>query len=127
MTKPTYTQDYKAIEHLLINQYSEGGKQAKSEIMRPAFHKVATMYNADENGQLSGGAVADTLFPTIDNHFKPSDNPRVAIAYIDISGTAASARVDTDELSGYGFTDYFNLLKIDGKWIIISKIFHAHY
>lgn len=127
MTKPTFTADYKAIEHVLLNEYSEGGKQAKSEIMRPAFHELATMYNADENGNLAGGLVTETLFPTIDNHFKPSENPTVAIAYIDISGTAASARVDTDNLSGYGFTDYFNLLKINGKWTIVSKIFHGHY
>lgn len=127
MTKPTYTQDYKAIEHLLLNQYSEGGKQAKSEIMKPAFNEVATMYSVDENGNLAGGPVAESLFPVIDNHFKPSENPTVAIAYIDITGTAAAARVDTDNLSGYGFTDYFNLLKVNGKWTIVSKIFHGHY
>ncbi|TCT16487.1 putative lumazine-binding protein [Bibersteinia trehalosi] len=127
MTKTTYTQDYKAIEDLLLNQYSEGGKQANSEIMKPAFDAVATMYSVDEKGTLAGGAVTDTLFPTIDDHFKPSENPVVAIAYIDITGTAASARVDTDNLSGYGFTDYFNLLKVNGKWTIVSKIFHTHY
>lgn len=127
MTKPTYTADYKAIEHILLNEYSEGGKQAKSEIMKPAFHDVATMYSVNENGELQGGAVAESLFPGIDEHFTPSENPIVAIAYIDISGTAASARVDTDNLSGYGFTDYFNLLKVNGKWIIVSKIFHGHY
>lgn len=125
--KPTFTAEYKAIENLLLNQYSEGGKQAKSEIMKPAFHDVATMFSVSENGNLTGGAVGKTLFPTIDNHFKPSDNPVVAIAYIDIVGTAASARVDTDNLSGYGFTDYFNLLKVNGTWTIVSKIFHAHY
>ncbi|WP_235424659.1 nuclear transport factor 2 family protein [Chelonobacter oris] len=53
--------------------------------------------------------------------------PKVAIAYIDIGGTAASARVDTDDLNGFGFADYFNLLKIEGKWTIVSKIFHTHY
>ncbi|MBN6066606.1 nuclear transport factor 2 family protein [Aggregatibacter actinomycetemcomitans] len=126
MNKPTYTADYKAIEHVLLSHYAEGGKQAKSEIMKPAFHDVATMYSVGENGELAGGPVAESLFPVIDNHFKPSD-PTVAIAYIDITGTAASARVDTDNLSGYGFTDYFNLLKINGKWQVVSKIFHAHY
>ncbi len=127
MTKPTFTTEYKAIENLLLNQYSEGGKQANSEMMRPAFNDVATMYSVAENGDLAGGTVTETLFPTIDNHFTPSENPTVAIAYIDIVGTAASARVDTDNLSGYGFTDYFNLLKVNGKWTIVSKIFHAHY
>lgn len=126
MTKPTYTTEYKAIEQVLLNQYAEGSKQANSEIMKPAFHEVATMYNVDEKGALVGGAVAESLYPVVDNHFKPS-NPTVAIAYIDITGSAASARVDSDNLSGYGFTDYFNLLKINGKWQVVSKIFHAHY
>lgn len=127
MTKPTYTTEYKAIEQVLLNEYSEGGKQAKSEIMKPAFHDVATMYSVGENGELAGGAVTESLFPVIDNHFTPSENPTVAIAYIDITGNAAAARVDTDNLSGYGFTDYFNLLKINGKWQVVSKIFHGHY
>lgn len=126
MSKPTYTTDYKAIEHILLNQYSEGCKQAKSELMKPAFHQQATMYSVGEQG-LAGGLVGETLFPGIDEHFKPSQNPTVAIAYIDITGTAASARVDTDALNGNGFTDYFNLLKINGKWTIVSKIFHTHY
>lgn len=125
--KPTFTAEYKAIENLLLNQYIEGVKQAKGEIMKPAFHDVATMFSVSENGNLTGGAVGETLFPNIDNHFKPSDNPVVAIAYIDIVGTAASARVDADNFSGYGFTDYFNLLKVNGTWTIVSKIFHAHY
>lgn len=83
--------------------------------MKPAFHKVATMYSVDENGALTGGPVTKSLFPVIDNHFTPSENPSVAIAYIDIISNATSARVDTDNLSGYGFTDYFHLLKINGK------------
>ena len=127
MTKPTYATDYKAIENVLLKQYAAGCIQAKSDVMKPAFHDVATMYSVNENGELQGGAVAESLFPGIDEHFTPSENPIVAIAYIDISGTAASARVDTDNLSGYGFTDYFNLLKINGKWTIVSKIFHGHY
>ncbi|OOF55622.1 nuclear transport factor 2 family protein [Rodentibacter myodis] len=127
MTKPTYTQDYKAIEQVLLNEYSEGTKQANSAIMQPAFDEVATMYSVNGEGKLVGGNVRESLFPAIDKDFKPSENPIIAIAYIDIVGTAAAARVDTDNMNGFGFTDYFNLLKINGKWKIVSKIFHGHY
>ncbi|MGV8951266.1 MAG: nuclear transport factor 2 family protein [Cypionkella sp.] len=49
------------------------------------------------------------------------------MAYSDIAGTAASARVDINEPSdGQCFTDHFHLLKINGAWTILSKIFHAH-
>ena len=40
MTKPTYIDDYAAITEVL-NKYNEGGKQAKSEIMKPAFAEEA--------------------------------------------------------------------------------------
>lgn len=126
MMKPTYVADYKAIEHILLNHYAAGNQAADSSLMKPAFHPDATIHSVADSGALDGGNI-QILFDTIDNHFKPSANPQVAIAYIDISGTAASARVDTDDLSGYGFSDYFNLLKINGKWQVVSKIFHTHY
>lgn len=127
MSKPTYTTEYKTIENVLLKQYAAGCIQAKSDVMKPAFHDVATMYSVNENGELQGGAVAESLFPGIDEHFTPSENPTVVIGFINITGTAASARVDGDNISGYGFTDYFHLLKINGKWTIVSKIFHTHY
>ena len=49
-----------------------------------------------------------------------------AIVKVDIAGTAASARIDTNDISGFCFTDFFNLLKVEGKWIVISKIYHTH-
>lgn len=127
MSKPTYVSDYQAIATLLTDNYGAGGKQADSKLMQPAFHEKATMYSVGENGELSGGSLAESLFPAIDQHFRPSPDAQAAIAYIDINGTAASARVDTDDLSGYCFTDYFNLLKVNGKWTIVSKIFHTNY
>ncbi|RIY31872.1 hypothetical protein CKF54_05930 [Psittacicella hinzii] len=125
MTKPTYVNDYQAIKAVL-EQYIKGGKEAKSEFMKPAFNPNATMYSSDENGALAGGNI-EVLFEVIDTAFQPSAQAQSVIAYIDISGTAASARVDTNDLSGFGFTDYFNLLKINGQWQIVSKIFHTHY
>lgn len=126
MTKPTFTKEYKAIEDVLLNHYSKGNIEADSSIQKPAFHEVAAMYNVDDNGDLAGGPVAESLFPAVDS-FDKSENPLVAIAYIDIAGNAASARVDSDNISGYGFSDYFNLLKVQGKWQIINKIFHSNY
>ncbi|WP_066817015.1 nuclear transport factor 2 family protein [Sphingomonas mali] len=123
MTKPTYVDDYAAIIEVL-NKYIEGGKQADSAIMKPAFAEEATIFGI-ENGKLSGGAI-DTLFKGIDTSFRPSPEARAVFAYIDISGTAASARIDTNDVSGFCFTDYFNLLKTDGKWIVVSKIYHTH-
>jgi hypothetical protein len=124
MSNPTYVQDYNAIVDVL-NQYNEGGKQAKSSIMKPAFSEQATIFGVDADNALVGGPIQG-LFDTIDTAFRPSPEARAAIARIDIVGTAASARVDTDDISGFRFTDFFNLLKVEGRWTVVSKIYHTH-
>ena len=124
MSKPTYVPDYQAIVETL-NKYNEGCKQAKSSIMKPAFNEKATMFSVDGDGQLAGGAI-QALFDGIDSVFRPSPDAQSAIVRIDIVGTAASARIDTNDVSGFCFTDFFHLLKVEGRWTVISKIFHTH-
>ncbi|MEE5101293.1 nuclear transport factor 2 family protein [Pseudomonas alliivorans] len=124
MNKPTYVSEYQAIVEVL-NKYNEGCKQAKSSIMKPAFSEQATMFSVDGDGKLTGGPI-QTLFDVIDSAFRPSPEAQGVIVNIDIVGTAASARIDTNDVSGFCFTDLFNLLKVDGEWTVVSKIFHTH-
>ena len=123
MSNLTYVQEYNAIVDVL-NQYNEGGAKAESALMKPAFNEQATMFGVDGD-KLVGGAIQN-LYDVIDNVFRPSPEAKAAIVRIDIVGTAASARVDTDNVSGFRFTDFFNLLKVEGQWTIVSKIYHTH-
>jgi hypothetical protein len=123
MTTPTYVQEYNAIVAVL-SQYNEGAAKADSALMKPAFHLQATMFGVDGE-RLVGGAIQN-LYDVIDTSFRPSPEAQAAIVRIDIVGTAASARVDTDNVSGFRFTDFFNLLKVEGQWTIVSKIYHTH-
>lgn len=124
MSKPTYVQDYQAISEML-NKYIDGCKQAKSSIMKSAFNPQATMYSVGPDGKLTGGAIP-ILFEGVDKDFRPSPEAQAAITRIEIVGTAASARIDANDMSGISFTDFFHLLKVDGKWTVISKIFQTH-
>lgn len=124
MTKPIYVHEYNEIAKVL-NQYNEGGKKADSSIMKPAFSKEATIFGVDGDNKLTGGAIQG-LFDTIDTAFRPSPEAQGVIVNIDIVGTAASARIDTNDISGFYFTDFFNLLKVEGKWTVVSKIYHTH-
>lgn len=124
MNTPTFVQEYDAIMEVL-NKYNEGGAKADSSIMKPAFSDRATIFGVDAAGKLTGGPIQG-LFDVIDNDFRPSPEAKGAVVRIDIVGAAASARVDTDDISGFRFTDFFNLLKVDGQWTIVSKIYHTH-
>lgn len=124
MTNPTYVQEYKAITEVL-NKYIEGCKQANSRIMQPSFNEKATMYSVGADGELVGGAIP-ILFNGVDKDFRPSPDAQAAIVRIEIVGTAASARIDANDVSGISFTDFFHLLKVKGKWTVINKIFQTH-
>lgn len=125
MSKPTYVEEYNAIVAVL-DLYNNGGKRADSSIMQPAFAKQATIFGLDANGNLDGGPIQN-LFDTIDSDiFYSSPEAKSAIVSLDIVGNAASARIDTNDISGFCFTDFFNLLKVDGNWTVINKIYHTH-
>jgi hypothetical protein len=47
-----------------------------------------------------------------------------SIESIDITGNAAMAKIKLDYPRAV-LTDYFSLLKIDGKWQVVNKIFHS--
>ena len=122
-TNLTYVDDYNAIVEVL-NKYNEGGAKADCSIMKPAFREKATIFGVVK-GNLAGRPIQG-LYDTIDTAFRPSPEAKAAIVRVDIVGIAASARVDTDNISGFRFTDFFNLLKVGGKWTVISKIYHTH-
>jgi hypothetical protein len=123
MSNATYVEDYQAVVAVL-EKYNQGGSKAESAIMRPAFNEHATIFGI-EDGRLSGGPI-EGLFKTIDTVFRPSPEARAAIVRVEIVGTIASARIDTDNISGFRFTDFFNLIKVDGQWTVVNKIYHSH-
>jgi len=43
---------------------------------------------------------------------------------VDVTGTSAMAKA-TLKHGSTTFTDYFVLLKSDGKWLIANKVYHA--
>ncbi|MCZ6822573.1 MAG: nuclear transport factor 2 family protein [Deltaproteobacteria bacterium] len=48
------------------------------------------------------------------------------MASIDLIDTAATVRLELDDWTGHRFTDLFTLLKVDGEWKIMSKVFHLY-
>ena len=114
--------DYARIE-ATIGHYLQGAIAGKGDLMRPAFHAQATIF----------GYVGPDLFAgPIENLFEwndangPAAGLKSRITSIDLVGTIASARVETDDWTGHRFTDFFNLLKVDGEWKIMNKVFHLH-
>ncbi len=115
--------DYEEIMKVL-NAYVQGGVLGKSEVMKPSFHENATIYGYDQEIGLSGGAIQN-LYNVVDES-GPAENLKARIDILAIEGTIASARIVLENVYGANYTDFQHLLKIDGEWKIISKIYHQH-
>lgn len=120
--KMTSADDRDAIMRTL-QIYIDGGKSGKSTDMKPAFHDGATIHGY-VGPDLFGGPI-QVLFDWVDEN-DPATELKSNITNIDIAGTIATARVELDNWTGHKFTDMFTLLKTDGEWQIISKVFYLH-
>lgn len=110
-----------AVRETLMN-YLDGGTNGDTVRLNKAFHKSATMkYIDNKTGEFRDVPIADYLNRAKANAGKKSDR-KTKIVYTTISGTAAQARLEIDGGTFY-FHDYMNLLKINGEWKIVGKIF----
>jgi hypothetical protein len=121
-TSTATVSEYDAIAETL-QRYVEGGKSGRGADMQAAFHPGATIFGYIGDDLFSGPI--QQLFDWNDQN-GPAAGLQSRLAGIDITGTIATARLELDDWSGHKFTDMFTLLKVDGEWKIISKVFYLH-
>lgn len=119
---PTTVNEYDAITQI-VQHYIDGAKSGRGADMKPAFHPDATIFGY-VGPDLFAGPIQQ-LFDWNDEN-GPATEIQARIASIDIFGTIATARLEIDNWTGHRFTDLFTLLKVDGAWKIMNKVFHLH-
>ena len=91
--------------------------------MKPAFHEDATIFGY-VGPDLFAGPIQQ-LFEWNDQN-GPATDLQVRIVRMDVIETVATVRLEIDNWTGHRFTDLFTLLKVDGDWQIMNKVFHLH-
>ncbi len=119
---PTEKNQHDAIAKTL-QHYIDGMKSGKGDAMKPAFHKDATIFGY-VGADLFAGPI-EKLFDWNDEN-GPATELQARIASIDLIDTVATVRLELDNWTGHRFTDLFTLLKVDGQWKIMNKVFHLH-
>lgn len=119
--KAVPTADYNAVI-ATANQYVEGLRIGSAESVAQAFHEHAVMYGFT-NGELLGGPI-NNLFEFVEkNGSAPEINTRLDV--LAITPTTAVVRVDMEnDAIGADYNDYLTLIKIDGVWKVIAKVYH---
>ena len=116
------TDDREMIEKT-VQFYIDGAKSGKGDDMKPAFHADATIFGYIGDDLFSGPI--QKLFDWNDEN-GPATDLETKIASIDIACTVATVRLESDNWTGHKFTDFFTLLKVEGAWKIMNKVFHLH-
>ena len=106
-----------------LRPYIESAKTGNGKLSKTAFfdhaHIVGSVdgafYNLDAD-TFSGLVTEGGESPNIKSH----------IAWIDVSGPAAAAKVEFIDWNGIRFTDFFVLYKHDGQWRISGKVYDSH-
>ena len=115
--------------HQVIDLYIDGVQNGSVESLRQAFHPQSSMFG--HKGADLYVTPIEGLYDYIANTTPPAKAGPVGEQYscvittISVTGNAASVEMTMDGYHEHDFMDYFQLLKIDGRWWIVSKLFHA--
>lgn len=106
-----------------LTYYIRGHATGIADTMAQAFHPDAEL-KFIRNGTYARRPVAEYLAGF--NGSPAADEARRVrrVVSIDIVGTSASAKLELDYPNAL-ITDYMQLLKINGEWKIVHKIFHT--
>ena len=107
----------------VLDRYVEGSR-GDVDLLRSIFHPEARM-----NGYYAGHLGIGSPEPFFAEVAKmepsaPSGNYHAEIESIEVMGDVASARLVETGFLGSDFVDFFQLIRIEGEWKIISKTYH---
>jgi hypothetical protein len=104
-----------------VAKYVEGLRLGSVNGLVQALHKDAVMYGLT-NGELLGGPIKNLYDFVEKNGTAPDIKTRLDV--LAITPTTAVVRVDMEkDAIGANYTDFHTLIKIDGTWHIIAKVY----
>jgi len=121
----TYNNDLQDIKET-IQLYIDGIHNGDTSLLKKAFHPQAMMYGTSPNNitiiPIEGlYSFVETCTPPV----KSGDPHRCSVISIKQSGNMAAVEMTEEETFGHNYVNYFQLLKIEEQWIIVSKIYNA--
>ncbi|KAK2873344.1 hypothetical protein FQN49_002418 [Arthroderma sp. PD_2] len=119
--KPTSTKDKEEVIKA-AKYYVDGLKTGDVEHSRQGFHDNAGMYGWLGN-ELKTAPIQSLFDLIVERGCTPELISRIDI--ITMTPTTAIVEVDS-ELENEGFRDHLAMVKVDGKWKTVAKLFHIY-
>jgi len=106
-----------------VQIYVDGGRSGRGDDMKAAFHPDATIFGYLGHDLFAGPI--QKVFDRIDQN-GPATELESRIASLDICETIATVRLELDNWTGHRYTDMLALVKVEGEWKIIRKVFYMY-
>ncbi|MBA3711002.1 MAG: nuclear transport factor 2 family protein [Pyrinomonadaceae bacterium] len=121
---PTLAQDQEeAAVRRAIDHYFQGHATGDGEHYKKVFHPESNLFWIRE-GQFAQRTSAEYIAGASGKPAPDEPQRKRRIESVDITGNAAVVKLTLD-YPQVKFTDYMSMLKIDGEWKIVNKLFHA--
>jgi hypothetical protein len=108
-----------------INRYSEGLREGSVDTLKEAFRPEAVM--CGYLGETLIVTPIEGLYDYVRSNPAPARSGEpysCSVSSIDVAGSVASVRITERSYQGHDFIDFLHLLKVDGRWWIVSKVFN---
>lgn len=115
--------DEKAAVRIPLELYLKAHATGDGEYIRKAFHTDGNMIFI-RDGKYTSRTFAEFIAGFTGKPAADEDKRKRSIESIDIAGNAATGKIILDYPT-VKFVDFMTLLKIDGEWKIVSKVFYA--
>jgi hypothetical protein len=123
------SEDVAAVKAVVTSAYVEGvHRQGDPALMRAGFHPDFRMYTLREGkvGFVALEEWAERISRGAKERKGPAPKIEANFTQVDVTGSAALARVEIHRDGKHIFTDYLSLYKQADGWRIVAKIFQSH-
>jgi hypothetical protein len=117
------------VKSLIESAYLNGAfNDLDTASMKMGFHPVFKIHGVKE-GELMAYPIADWIESIEKKKASPDYTPKkwdYKFAYVDVTGIAASAKIELSKDGKHVYTDYLSLLKFEDGWKITDKVYYRH-
>ena len=123
--------DRAAIEAMVLKSYIHGAfNELNPDAMRQGFHPDFAIFSADGE-KLAKYPIATWADGVAKRKSSPDFDPAQNVwthrfTDIDITGGAASVKVELSKDGKLIYTDYLSLLRFPSGWRVVAKVYHKH-
>jgi hypothetical protein len=110
-----------AIRRIIMENYHEAHSRYDPALYEPILHNDWRLFHLDDEGKLHIINRDEYVASYDPSKRDPRLKRQTKIHYINVDGDIASAKLRIAN-QDFGYVDYFNLMKLEGRWWIVHKI-----